>query len=147
MGWADPCIGPLLRLHLHTLHTQQVERAARELRGALRALVRAEGAGMPPGVAQREQLALLLQRQPGGGETGMMGAAAGGSGKRRGGGGSSSSSSSAASVVDAVGESREVTRSLARTRELMSQELRRMGGVVEVIGACSWMDVFDESMY
>lgn len=32
-----------------------------------------------------------------------------------------------------MGESREVTRSLTRTRELMHQELRRMGGVVEVI--------------
>ena len=36
--------------------------------------------------------------------------------------------------VDVVGESREVTQSLARTKELMAQELRRMGGVVDVIG-------------
>ena len=36
-------------------------------------------------------------------------------------------------VIDVVGESREMTASLARTRELMHQEVRRMGGVVEVI--------------
>jgi hypothetical protein len=108
-----------------------VERAARELRAAVRAIVRSEGTGPPPGTAQREQLAFLLQRQPGEGEAGP--ASAGGKGawrKGRGAGGGAG-----ASVVDAVGESKEVTRSLARTRELMAQELRRMGGVVEVIGA------------
>ena len=36
-------------------------------------------------------------------------------------------------LMDVVGESREVTASLARTRELMRQEVRRMGGVVEVV--------------
>ncbi len=114
-----------------------MERAARELRAAVRTIVRAEGAGVPPGVAQREQLAFLLQ-QPGG-EGSSRGSGSGGAagnnkkGWQKGG-------KAAGSVVDAVGESKEVTRSLARTRELMSQELRRMGGVVDVIGAgVAWL--------
>ncbi|KAM3568589.1 hypothetical protein VYU27_009288 [Nannochloropsis oceanica] len=97
---------------------QRVERAVRELKATVRQILKAAAEGTfqhspAPSSAAEDRDFLLHHHHPNGSPR--------------------DSQRQMEGLVDVVGESREMTASLARTRKLMHQEVRRMGGVVEVI--------------